>query len=106
MRPRARVGLRVTAMLNLLAAVVLVLVLVLRRLFDVVIGDLPKPSGANGRRIRLLLGPAAVAVLAFLAVGLWTLVDGGYWVVALLVLVCLGLQAHGVWAWRRAKLRG
>lgn len=78
--------------LNVLGAVLLVLLLVFRRLFDAVIGELPRPSGANGRRIRLLLGPAALAFAAFLSLGLWALVDAGYWAVALLLVAVAVLQ--------------
>lgn len=92
-------------LLNVLGALVLVFLVVLRHLFDEAIGKLPNPAGANGRRIRLLLGPAAVAFVAFLVAGLWALVDGGYWVVALLVLVHVAMLLHGMWSYRPNRER-
>ena len=79
--------------LNVLAAIVLVLMLVLRRSFASAIRELSKPAGERRRDRDLLvaIGCAAAVGPVFLALAIWALVDAGYVVVALLVLVHIAI---------------
>lgn len=87
-----RTGGRMRVALNLLAGVLVLLLLLLRKRFAAAIADLPHPDPKHRRRIVPLLALAAVAGLAFVVVGLWALVEGGYPVVALAVVVFVVLQ--------------
>lgn len=89
--------------LNILGALVLVLMLVLRRSFASAIRELSKPAGERRRDRDMLIavGCAAVVLPAFLALAIWALVDAGYTVVALLLLVHVAILLDV--AWRPSK---
>lgn len=80
--------------LNVLAAVLLVLLVGLRRLFVEAIGE----PGDDHRRLRWMIAPAALVLVAFLALSVWRLVAAGYWAVAVLLVAHVWLL---VFAWRR-----
>lgn len=83
--------------LNFIAGVVLVLLLVLRRWFREAIDELPNVDPAHKRRMRILLGPAAIVFTVFAVVGIWALLDAGYWVVALVLLAQVGILLDAAW---------
>lgn len=79
--------------LNLCAAIMLALLLVLRRDFRAWLeGD-----RGHARRLRAMFVPALLVLFALLAAGLWALVDAGYVVVALLLLAHVAILLDVAW---------
>jgi hypothetical protein len=79
--------------INVLGAVVLVLLLVLRRGFHAAIDE---PHGDHAG-LRRLLGPATVVLATFLALGVWALVEAGYWGAALVLVAHVALLLDLAW---------
>ncbi len=81
-------------LLNLLGAVLVVLLVVLRRSFTAII---ERPWAKDDRRrpwFRATLLVTAVAAMTFVGTGLWLLATGGYLAVALLLVAFLGLLVN------------
>lgn len=91
--------------LNILGGIVLGLLLVLRRRFQAAIDERSQPGGgrSNARRLRSMIAPATVVLVAFLVVGIWALIDAGYSVVALVLIVHVAFLLEV--AWRRLPRR-
>lgn len=88
--------------LNVLGAILLVLLFVLRRSFASAIGELAKPADERlrDRDLLLILGAAAVVFAAFFALSIWALVDSGYWVVAVLLVTQVAILIGAAWCRR------
>jgi hypothetical protein len=88
-------------LINILGALVLVTLLVLRRMFDAVLDERSRPGGdrRHARGLRAVLAPAAVVLGAFLVLAIWALIDAGYCVVAIVLVVHLAFLLEV--AWRR-----
>lgn len=85
--------------INVLAALLLALLLVLRRelraWFE---GD-----RSHARRLRALFVPTLLVLFTLLVVGVWALVDAGYVVVALLLLTHVAVMLDAAWGRRRPE---
>jgi hypothetical protein len=78
--------------INVLAGLVLVLLLVLRRWFRALIDGDRRPAG----RLRFFLAPAVLVFAAFLALAIWALFDADYPMVVLLLFTYLSIMLEAM----------
>lgn len=83
--------------INVLGAIVLLLLLVLRRSFASAIRELFNPTGERrrDRDLLVLIGVAAVVFPVFFVLAIWALVDAGYWIVAILLTAHVAILLDG-----------
>jgi hydrogenase-4 membrane subunit HyfE len=79
--------------LNILGGVVLVLMVLLRSWFQAVFDERANPNsdGHHARGLRRVIVPAGLVLIAFVVLSVWTLLDAGYGVLAIVLVLHLAL---------------